>query len=138
MPVRHRYNPAAMHAILANPHGGLAKDGLKRAVRVQALAKKNLSRPPTRVNTGELRASITIIPYVFEGYPAFRVGTPLKYARFVHDGTGIFGPHHQMIKPTTAKVLAWEGPGGTHIFARQVKGMPPNPFLADALKAAKL
>lgn len=136
--VRHRYNPVTMHAILASPNGGLAKNMLKRAVRVQAKAKQNLSRPPSRIDTGALRASITIAPYLHDGYPAFRVGSPLKHARWVHDGTGIYGPHHQMIEPKTAKMLAWQGSGGKYIFARQVKGMPPNPFLADAMSAAKL
>lgn len=138
MTVHHRYKPATMHAILASPQGGLAKDMFKRAVRVQTKAKQNLQRPPQRVNTGALRASITIVPYLFEGYPAFRVGTPLKYARYVHDGTGIYGPHHQLIEPVNAKALRWQGNMGEFVFAKHVKGMPPNPFLADAMSAAKL
>jgi hypothetical protein len=127
-----------MHKILKSPQGGLAKDMLKRAVRVQALAKKNLQRPPQRVKTGQLRASITITPFLVQGYPAFRVGSALPHARFVHDGTGIYGPHHQLIEPKTAKVLAWKGNMGEFVFAKHVKGMPPNPFLKDALIAAKL
>lgn len=138
MPVRHKYNPAAMHAILANPNGGLAKDGLKRAVRVQALAKKNLQRPPTRVNTGALRASIIITPFFYDGYPAFRVGSGLNYAWFVHDGTGIYGPKHHLIFPKGSGVLAWEVGGGKWAYAKHTKGMPPNPFLKDAIIAAKL
>jgi hypothetical protein len=127
-----------MHQILASPNGGLAKDMFKRAVAVQKLAKLNLQRPPKRVNTGQLRASITIVPLLYRGFPAFRVGSPLKHARFVHDGTGIFGPHHQLIKPTSAKALRWQGNMGEFVFAKSVKGMPPNPFLKDALKAAKI
>jgi hypothetical protein len=138
MPVRHHYKPATMHEILASPHGGLAKNMFKRAVRVQSEAKKNLQRPPQRVNTGQLRASITISPYLYKGYPAFRIGSSLKHARFVHDGTGIYGPHHQMIEPVNAKVLHWQGVGGVDFFARKVKGMPPNPFLRDALFVAKM
>lgn len=137
MPVRHHYKPATMHAILASPNGGLAKDMFKRAVAVQKLAKLNLQRPPTRVNTGQLRASITIQGFIYRSYPAFRIGSPLKHARFVHDGTGIYGPHHQPIKPKNKKVLAWETSGGW-AFARSVKGMPPNRFLADAIRAAKI
>jgi hypothetical protein len=139
MPVRHHYNPTAMHKILSSPSGGLAKDMLKRAARVQALAKKNLQRPPQRVKTGHLRASITITPFVYMTYPAFRIGSPLKYALWVHDGTGIYGPHHQVIKPKTAKALRWQGGNvGEFVFAKHVKGMPPNPFLKDALVAAKM
>lgn len=136
--VRHHYNPAAMHAILSSPNGGLAQNMFKRAVAVQKQAKLNLQRPPARVDSGNLRASITIIPFLYRSYPAFKVGSPLKYARWVHDGTGIYGPHHQPIKPTHAKVLAWPGNAGEFVFAKSVKGMPPNPFLRDALAAAKL
>jgi hypothetical protein len=138
MPIRHKYKPATMHEILASPNGGLAKNMFKRAIAVQRLAKKNLERPPRRVNTGQLRASITIVPYLFRGYPAFRVGSPLKYAKWVHDGTGIYGPHHQLIEPTHAKALRWSGNAGEFIFAKHVKGIPPNPFLRDALVAAKI
>lgn len=137
MPIRHKYKPATMHAILASPNGGLAKDMFKRAVAVQKKAKLNLQRPPARVNTGQLRASITIVPFLFRTYPAFKVGSPLKHARWVHDGTGIYGPHHQPIVPIHGKVLAWEGSGGMH-FARSVKGMRANPFLKDALPAARI
>ena len=138
MTVKHRYKPATMHEILQNPNGGLAKDMLKRAVKVQAEAKKNLQRPPKRVNTGALRASITITPFLADGYPAMRIGSGLEYAKWVHDGTGIYGPNHQMIEPKTAKALHWEGPGGVNVFAKKSRGMPGNPFLKDALKAAKL
>lgn len=137
MPIRHHYKPATMHAILSSPHGGLAQDMFKRAIAVQKQAKLNLQRPPSRVNTGQLRASITIVPFFFRTYPAFKVGSPLKHARWVHDGTGIYGPHHQPIVPTHAKSLAWEGPGGM-IFAKSVKGMRANPFLKDALSAARI
>jgi HK97 gp10 family phage protein len=138
MPVRHHYKAATMHEILASPNGGLAKNMFKRAVKVQAKAKQNLSRPPTRIKTGELRASITIQGYLYRGYPAFRVGSPLKYARYVHDGTGIYGPRHHLIEPTHAKALRWQGNTGEFVFAKHVKGMPPNPFMKDALPAAKL
>lgn len=137
MPVHHDYKPATMHAILASPHGGLAKNMFLRATRVQKAAKQNLQRPPQRVNTGALRASITIVPYLYKTYPAFRVGSPLKYARMVHDGTGIYGPHHQLIFPKHAKAMVWVQDGKV-VGARHTKGMPPNPFLKDALKAAKL
>lgn len=138
MPVRHKYRPTTMHAILRSPNGGLAKNMFKRAVAVQKQAKLNLQRPPQRVNTGALRASITIIPFMYMTYPAFRVGSPLKYAALVHNGTGLYGPHHQLIKPRDAKALRWRGGQGEFIFAKSVKGMPPNPFLLDALKAAKI
>lgn len=136
--IRHKYKPATMHAILASPNGGLAKNMFKRALAVQSQAKKNLQRAPHRVRTGELRASITIIPMLVNGYPGFKVGTPLKYARYVHDGTGLYGPHHQMIEPVNAKALRWRANTGEFVFSKHSKGMRPNPFLKDAMFAAKI
>jgi len=136
--VRHKVNNTAIQLMLRNPNGGVAKDMLKRAVKVQTAAKKNLSRPPQRVRTGYLRASIYIKPVIIDGMPGFRIGTSVRYAWFVHNGTGIYGPRHTVIRPKRAQYLVFKPSGLNHvIFAKQVKGMRPNPFLKDALKAAR-
>jgi hypothetical protein len=134
--VTHRYNSAAMHAILKSPNGGLAKDMVKRGILVQNAAKRNLARHPHRINTGLLRASITWELFRWKGYPAVRVGSPLNYAIFVHNGTGLYGPKHDFIHPNHAKFLRFEV-AGDFVFAKKVRGMPPNPFLLDALPFAK-
>jgi len=134
--IHHTYNPARMHAILQNPTGGVANDMMKRGIRVQARARINLQRAPRRVDTGKLISSIQIRIFMFRGYPAVRVGSDLDYAIYVHEGTGIYGPRHHLILPKHGKFLVFKGKDGHTVFARSVKGMPPNPFLADALAAA--
>jgi hypothetical protein len=110
-----------------------------RAVKVTSAAKANLSRPPRRIDTGALRASIDWEFIFFKGYPGFRVGTGKKYGRYVHDGTGLYGPKRQLIKPKRARVLVFKSKtSGKKVFVKSVRGMHPNRFLADALKAAKL
>lgn len=136
--IRHKLNTAKVHAMLASPNGGLAKNMLKRALKVQTKARQNLSRPPQRVDTGHLRASIQIEPFIWQSYPAFRIGTNVKYARFVHDGTGLFGPEHHYIVPRHGKFLVFTPKGElVAVFTKRVRGMEPNPFLKDALSAAK-
>lgn len=54
------------------------------------------------------------------------------YAEFVHEGTGLYGPHKKMIVPTTKKALFW--PGARHPIGA-VKGMVGQPFLTDAAEA---
>ncbi len=108
--------------------------------RVTAEAKQ---RCP--VDEGTLRASITHVVEVGDGHAKVTVGSPLPYAEYFHTGTGIYGPHATPIVPVQAKALKfrWDGPGGAvrskdkrgWNFARSVKGMRPNPFLADALEA---
>lgn len=117
----------------------MAKDLIKRAIRVESAAKKNISKTPKRVDTGRLRASITWEMRTINGVPTVRVGTNVKYARFVHDGTGLYGPKHAYIYPKAKKFMRWKKKGTKgYIYAKRIKGMKPNPFLTNALKAAKL
>jgi len=137
--IRHSLNRGAIHKLFAGTHSGLAKNMAVRAVKVTAAAKMNLSKPPRRINTGYLRASIDWEFILIDGIPGFRVGTNAKYARFVHDGTGIYGPRKTPIRPKRARVLVFKPIGSSKkIFVKQVRGMRPNHFLADAIIAAKL
>jgi hypothetical protein len=136
--VRHHIKDVALEQLLRSPQKGVYKDMFKRALKVQAAARRNLNNSPRRVNTGALRASIYVKPISVDGYPGFRIGSPLKYARFVHDGTGIYGPKGRPITPKHAKYLRFKPKGAAHfLYVKQVKGMRPNPFLKDALKAAR-
>src|SRR4030042_2452356 len=134
--VHHTYDAATVRAILSSSRGGVARDMLRRGVRVASAAKKNLGSNPKRFDTGRLRASITQQLASVNGKPIVQVGTNVKYARWVHDGTGLFGPHAQLIRPKQAKVLRWTSKGKV-VYARSTRGMRPNPFLKNALKAAK-
>lgn len=146
--VTHKFNKAVEEKILTSPVGGVAKDLLKRGVRVQSRARRNLSGTtgsgPRRVNTGLLRASITVKLVQRPVDLAVRVGTNVAYAKWVHDGTGLYGPKKSLIRPKQAKALrfrskvygAKKGKYAGWVFAKHVKGMKPNPFLKNALSAA--
>lgn len=112
-----------------------------RGLRVETRAKVEISSSPRRVDTGRLRASIhtSRITRVI-GYPrkGARVGTSVFYARFVHDGTGIYGPRHTPIVPTTKRVLRFRPKGSlSYVYARSVRGMRRNQYLLNALPAAR-
>lgn len=110
----------------------------------------NRARARCPVDEGRLRSSITHTVRVGPSAAAVRVGSPLEYARYVHEGTGIYGPKKKPIVPVTAKALKFQTPkligplpAGVRtpakgkrgfVFAKSVKGSPPNPFLTDALK----
>ena len=132
-----KYFPSAIRRLFNNPSSSAVRQMRKKADKVQDLARKNLLRPPGGFDTGALAKSIKVTQVHIDGAIAFRVGTDLPYWRYVHDGTGIYGPTGQPIRPKHAKALRWRGPGGEAIFARQVKGMRPNPFLRDAFIAAR-
>lgn len=144
--VHHVFNEAKLREITKSPAGAVAKDLLKRGARVASRAKRNLtgaSGGPRRINTGHLRNSIGFNLISRPDGLAVRVGTGVYYALFVHDGTGIYGPKHTLIRPKQAKALVFRSKiyGAKHgkykglVFARYVRGMKPNPFLRDALPA---
>lgn len=141
----HHLNVSGVHALLNSPNGGVAKDLLRRGLRVASAAKKNLETEPRRVNTGALRADIHPELVIINGKIALRVGTNKSYALWVHDGTGIYGPRGERITPHSAKALRWKskkygakkGKFKGFAFAKSIAGMKPNKFLKNALHAAR-
>jgi hypothetical protein len=146
--VTHKLDPAAIQKLLTSPQGGVYRDMMRRGLRVETRAKQNLQTGPKRVDTGRLRASISTQMVVVNGKPVAMVGTNVSYALYVHEGTGLYGPAHKMIVPVNKKVLRWKTRGagqagrraagkGGYTFAMQSSGMRPNPFLKNALPAAR-
>lgn len=131
----------ALLRVLASPRGPVVRDLLRRGLAVESAAKRNLSGAggPKRVDTGRLRASIATVVVQRDGAPAVLVGTSVRYARWVHDGTGIYGPRRTPIRPRRAKFLRFRPKGSSrYVYARSVRGMKPNPFLRNALPAARV
>lgn len=117
-----------------------AQDLLRRGLKVQARARLLLSGAaghPKRVDTGQLRSSVGVQLRSLAGRPSVRIGTNLRHARWVHDGTGIYGPRRRRITPTTKKALAFQSRRGRRVVVRSVRGMERNEFLKDALPAAR-
>ncbi len=136
----HRLDNAAINRLLTSPQGGAVRDLLRRGLLVETQAKRNLAGQdgPRRIDTGRLRSSINTQVVTRAGVPTVLVGTNVWYARLVHDGTGLYGPKHAMIKPKRHKFLRFKPKGQRrYVYARQVKGMRPNKFLLNALRAAK-
>lgn len=110
----------------------------------------NRAKARAPVDEGRLRSSISHTVTMRPNGVDIRVGSPLEYARYVHEGTGIYGPKRKKIVPISAKALKFGTPkmigplpAGMKtpakgkrgfVFAKSVKGSPPNPFLTDALK----
>lgn len=134
---------ATQQQIAGRLKAAVAKDLLKRGFKVQARARILIGGSaghPKRVNTGLLRTSIQVRLMDTVGVQKVRVGTNRRYARWVHDGTGIYGPRHMPIKPKRAKTLKFSSSyGGTSrtVYAKSIKGMKKNEFLKDALPAFK-
>jgi hypothetical protein len=79
--------------------------------------------------------------------------TGVDIAYFVHEGTGLYGPRKQLIRPKYGKALAWvtlKGlprpqtaqewklyrMRGLAVVVKSTKGQKPNPFLLEGMKKA--
>lgn len=122
---------AAMRRMTTSPTGMVGRDIYRRSQAVAARAKRNAP-----VRSGRLRSSIGVKIGTRNGEVVGRVGSSVNYARYVHDGTGLFGPKATRIQPKrSGGVLVFEGANGT-VFAKSTAGMRGRPFMLDALKAA--
>lgn len=144
--MRQELNVAEVRKLLSSPTGGITRDLLRRGVRVTAAAKVRC-----KSDQGRLRASITprVVQTVSFGQPVIgvEVGTSVSYALAVHNGTGIYGPHGTRVVPVNGRLMVFtpRKVGGTFVkrgsrtvvYAKSTTGQKPNPFLKDALVAAR-
>lgn len=68
-------------------------------------------------------------------YPNAEVQVSESYGLYVEQGTGLYGPHKQRIKPTSRKALAFKV-GGVSVIRRSVAGMKAQPFFEPAVKSS--
>lgn len=115
----------------------LAVQASEADLKVRANRVLNAARRAAPVDTGRLRASIAVSFTKSAQGPVARIGSNLPYAVFIHEGTGVYGPRGTPIRPTRARFLSWQPRGGQRVYAREVRGVRPRPFLADALEAAR-
>lgn len=131
--IRYVLNQAEIYRIGHSPTGPVARDLLRRGHRWARAAKRQVG-----VRSGRLRADIHAeLVTTGAGELAVQVGSGVRYSRWHHDGTGLYGPRHRRIYPKRAKVLVFRTRGGRLVFARSVKGSKPNRYLADTRWAAR-
>jgi hypothetical protein len=130
-------HPAAYAGVYSSRR--IADNMFLRGLRVETKAKTLLSTSPRRVDSGRLRSSVNTRRIRHGISHGARVGTSVFYGIYVHRGTGIYGPFHTPILPRQATRLRFRPKGSSkYIFVTSVKGMRPNPFLVNALPAAKM
>lgn len=135
MPLRLKVSLDAAEIVKLGGPGGLVDQAVRKAAgRTRDRAKQNLTTAG-RVDTGALRQSVVSERYGSGGtLITYLVGSPLPYAIYNEQGTGIYGPRHAMIVPRRAKVLRWKSrKTGAFVFAPSVKGMEGTRFLERAL-----
>lgn len=128
--VRVTVNDSFIKRLLRSPFGPVGRDMHKRGERVAAAARRNVNS-----RTGALARSIVVDSVVHEG-AGVRVGTSLHYAKFVHDGTGIYGPLGRPLRAPRNKPFRFDGRSG-EVFTQSFVGQRGTKFLERALHAAR-
>lgn len=127
--VRIDVNNKALARLLRSPVGPVARNMFTRGRRVRDAARRNVNS-----RTGTLARSIEVSASPRGEGSGARVGTTLYYARYVHDGTGIYGPSGRPIRPR-GKALVFQG-GTGKVFTAHSSGQRGTHFLERALRAA--
>lgn len=123
-------NNRLIQRLLRSPAGPLARNMLTRGNRVRAEARRRINS-----RSGTLARSITVNITMVNGAAGVQVGTDLYYARYVHDGTGIYGPSRRPIRPQRKKALAFSGRTG-NVVVSSSRGQRGTKFLVEALRVA--
>lgn len=91
-------------------------------------AMEELNNDPRRIDTGNLRNSIT--HDVDDSEQAVYIGTNVEYGVYVHEGTGIFEANN---KGRKTPWVYQDEKGNWHV----TRGMKPNRFLKNAMERNK-
>jgi hypothetical protein len=97
-------NPTRINAILKGPQGLVAKDILRRTIRVTAQAKRLCP-----VATGRLRNSIRYTMLMTSAGPTGEVGSDVVYAGYVEEGTKFMMGRHFLREALSAANDAGKG-----------------------------
>jgi len=124
-----RIDPTRVAALLRGPQGPLVRNLFERGERVRVRAKELVGK-----DTHKLEHSIVKRMGEDASGPFCLVGSEEPHAELHHDGTR---PHE--IVPRRARVLRFPASGGGYVFAMRVNhpGTKPNPYLTNALQAAR-
>lgn len=136
-------NAGALRALLADPNGAVAQIIWQKANNIATVAKTLAPRGPT----GDLRKTTQATVAIENGVPVGTIASNKEYAIFVHEGTGIYGPKKEVIRPRQAKALQWPvtnpgkgrrrykgGKTQAYNYAKFVRGQKGVPYLKMAME----
>jgi Bacteriophage HK97-gp10, putative tail-component len=116
--------------------GSVVQDELRRAGDRSGAIVVRRAVLKVRRKTGALARSVAFATTVSGFAVETKVGTDVKYGRYLDEGTGIYGPKGAPIRPTRAKFLVFEI-GGKTVFARSVRGVPGDKWFTGSWEESK-
>ena len=131
MPVSLTVNEQAIQQLVSQ-HGEIGD-------RVSEITRRvaNAARTLAPADKGTLRSSINEELVARGNTLVGRVYSDAPQATYLSQGTGIYGPSGQPIRPKRASMLVFKPKGSSEfVFTNEVKGARPNKFMLRALEQA--
>ena len=131
MPVNLTVNEQAIQQLVSQ-HGEIGD-------RVSEITRRvaNAARTLAPADKGTLRSSINEELVARGNTLVGRVYSDAPQATYLSQGTGIYGPGGQPIRPKRASMLVFKPKGSSEfVFTNEVKGARPNKFMLRALEQA--
>lgn len=106
----------------------IVKDSRGNIIELGGLSLEAETRKASPVDTGHLQQSWVSNTSKDE----VQLSTSAKYARYVDEGTGLYGPNKALIYPKRKKFMAWSKKGKV-IYARYTKGQKGQHYVDKAV-----
>jgi hypothetical protein len=107
----------------------IVKNSRSNIIELGGLVLEAETRKASPVDTGRLQGS-----WVNNTSDDFvQLSTSVIYARYLDEGTGLFGPHKALIYPKKGKYLVFKS-GNELVFARYTKGIEGRHYVDKAIR----
>ncbi|AIS32485.1 phage-related protein [Methanobacterium formicicum] len=110
----------------------LIQKAVKRTVDLSVMELRGNLQRNSPVDHGKMQGS-WLIAGQFAGELNQKIISSALYTKFVNDGTGLYGPRGQLIRPKTARKLAFVYKG-KKIAVPYVRGIKPRKFVEKSIR----
>jgi HK97 gp10 family phage protein len=112
------------------------KKAVRRAVDLSVMELRGNLQRNSPVDHGKMQGS-WLIAGQFTGELNQKIISSAVYTKWVNDGTGIYGPRGQLIRPKTGRLLGPFKYKGKMIAVPYVRGIRPRKFVEKSIRQTK-
>lgn len=116
--------------------GETTKKAVRRAVDLSVMELRGNLQRNSPVDHGKMQGS-WLIAGQFTGELNQKIISSAVYTKWVNDGTGIYGPRGQLIRPKTGRLLGPFKYKGKMIAVPYVRGIRPRKFVEKSIRQTK-
>ncbi len=116
--------------------GQMTKKAVRRTTDLTVMELRGNLQRNSPVDHGKMQGS-WLIAGQYTGELNQKIISSAVYTKWVNDGTGIYGPRGQLIRPKTARLLGPFKYKGKMIAVPYVRGIKPRKFVEKSIRETK-